>query len=266
MNSAISARIHDFRVPDTLAEWDQWLLWRYESSTKVPYTKAGRRASSIDPASWCSYEAALNAWHGNPERWTGIGFVFHESDPFVGIDLDDSLDENANPKSWARGIVEQFADTYCEISPSGNGLKLWCRGTLPTNVGKVVVGDGGIEMYSRVRFFTVTGRTFRAGPLQVEDHASDVLDLHAALIEARERRRGRQQPTDNGQIPHGTQHCTLVSIAGTLARRGVCPEAIEACLLVINARQCERPGPSVNIRQIARSAAVWIARREAPGS
>jgi len=37
-------------------------------------------------------------------------------------------------------------------------------------------------------------------------------------------------------IPHGRQHYTLVSIAGTLARRGVCPEAIEACLLVVNKR------------------------------
>jgi primase-polymerase (primpol)-like protein len=151
MASSISL-VPAFRVPDDLTELDQWLLWRRERETKVPYSAGGRRASSTDPATWCSYGEALDVWRRNPQRWAGIGFVFHESDPFVGLDLDDSLDDRANPKPWARGVVERFADTYCEISPSGHGLKIWCRGNLPTNVGKVAVGDGGIEMYSRARF------------------------------------------------------------------------------------------------------------------
>ena len=263
MASSISL-VTAFRVPDDLTELDQWLLWRRERETKVPYSTAGRRASSTDPATWCSYGEALEVWRRHPQRWAGIGFVFHESDPFVGLDLDDSLDDHANPKPWARGVVERFADTYCEISPSGSGLKIWCRGSLPTNVGKVAVGDGGIEMYSRARFFTVTGNAFRGAPLQVEDHASDVLELHAALTRAH--RGWKYQPEAGGKIPHGRQHYTLVSIAGTLARRGVCPEAIEACLLVVNARQCERPGQPQNIRQIARSSSLWLGRREAAKS
>jgi hypothetical protein len=91
-----------------------------------------------------------------------------------------------------------------------------------------------------------------------------VLELHAALTRAHGR--WKHQPGTDGKIPHGRQHYTLVSIAGTLARRGVCPEAIEACLLVVNARQCERPGPPQNIKQIARSSSLWMARREAPRS
>jgi hypothetical protein len=250
-----------FLVPDDLTELDQWLVWRRERETKVPYSAAGRRASSTDPATWCSYGEALEVWRRHPQRWAGVGFVFHESDPFVGLDLDDSLDDHDNPKPWARGVVARFADTYCERSPSGRGLKIWCRGILPTNVGKVAVGDGGIEMYSRARFFTVTGRAFRGAPQQVEDHASDVLELHAALTRAQGR--WKYQPNAGGKIPYGRQHHTLVSIAGTLARRGVCVEAIEACLLVVNARQCERPGPASNIRQIARSSSLWLGRREA---
>jgi len=263
MKSTVS-EVATFCVPDNLAEWDQWLLWRRERETKVPYSANGRRASSTDPATWCSYEEALEVWRKHPQHWAGIGFVFHESDPFVGIDLDDSLDDHAIPKPWARGIVERFADTYCEVSPSLRGLKIWCRGKLPTNVGKVAVGDGGIEMYSRARFFTVTGNAFRGAPLQVEDHASDVLQLHAALTRAHQG--WKYQPDASGKIPHGRQHYTLVSIAGTLARRGVCPEAIEACLLVVNARQCERPGPPQNVRQIARSSSLWLQRQEAAKS
>lgn len=250
-----------FEAPDDLAEFDQWLVWRYEHETKVPYSITGRRASSTNPATWCIYNEAVAEWRRHPNRWAGVGFVFHQSDPFVGIDLDDSLDAQGDPKPWAQEIVARFADTYCEISPSCHGLKIWCRGSLPANVGKVAVGDGGIEMYSRARFFTVTGKAYRGAPLQVEDHASDVLQLHAALT----RRQGRwkHQPGADGKIPHGRQHYTLVSIAGTLAQRGVCLEAIEACLLVVNARQCERPGPSANIKQIVRSSAEWLDRREA---
>lgn len=262
--NTISAPIPDFRVPDDLAEFDQWLLWRCERETKVPYSLSGRRASSTDPATWCSYSEALEAWRRHPQRWAGIGFAFCESDPFVGLDLDNSLDGHGDPKPWARGVIERFADTYTEISPSGHGLKTWCRGSLPANVGKVAVGDGGIEMYSCARFFTVTGNAFRSAPLQVEDHASDVLELHAALTRAHHG--WKYQPEASGKIPHGRQHYTLVSIAGTLARRGVCPEAIEACLLVVNARQCERPGPPQNIRQIARSSSLWLWRREATKS
>ncbi|MFN7939112.1 MAG: primase C-terminal domain-containing protein [Bryobacteraceae bacterium] len=245
-----------FRIPDSLVELDQWVLWRYERQTKVPYAITGRCASSTDPATWSSFEETVQAWNCRPNRWSGIGFVFADSDPFVGIDLDDCLDEQGMPKPWAQGIVERFADTYCEISPSGNGLKIWCRGILPVNVGKVAVGDGGIEMYSHARFFTVTGRAFRGAPLEVEDHESDVAALCERLTLAQGR--WRHQPKPCGKIPYGRQHCTLVSIAGTLARRRVCLEAIEACLQVVNARQCERPGPSENISRIARSAARWI--------
>jgi primase-polymerase (primpol)-like protein len=249
------------RVPDSLSELDQWLVWRHERGTKVPYCTVGGRASTTDPATWCGYGEALEAWRRHPQHWAGIGFVFHQSNHFVGLDLDDSLDACANPKPWARGTVARFADTYCEVSPSGHGLKIWCRGNLPTNVGKVAVGDGGIEMYSRARFFTVTGNAFRNAPLQVEDHASDVLELHAALTHANPG--WKYHPEADGRIPYGRQHYTLVSIAGTLARRGACPEAIEACLLMVNARQCERPGPPQNIRQIARSSSHWLGREAA---
>jgi hypothetical protein len=110
----------------------------------------------------------------------------------------------------------------------------------------------------------VTGNAFRGAPLQVEDHASDVLELHGALT--RTQGRWKHRPDSSGKIPHGKQHYTLVSIAGTLARRGVCPEAIEACLHVVNARQCEQPGPASNIIQIARSSSLWIRRRGAATS
>ena len=56
------------------------------------------------------------------------------------------------------------------------------------------------------------------------------------------------------------QHNTLVSLCGTLRRRAVCEEAIEACLQIVNAMQCERPGSPENVRRIILSSRRWSAR------
>ena len=65
------------------------------------------------------------------------------------------------------------------------------------------------------------------------------------------------QPLQGGRIPYGKQHSTLVSIAGTLRARRVCEEAIEACLQLINEKQCERPGPPAEDRRIVQSSRRW---------
>lgn len=58
--------VGDFRVPDDLAERDQWLLWRYEERngrpSKVPYQVGQRRASSTNRHTWASFEAVANEW------------------------------------------------------------------------------------------------------------------------------------------------------------------------------------------------------------
>lgn len=246
-------------LPDSLTELDQCVLWRYElvgdRQTKVPYSIRGGKASSTDPRTWSTFEQALEAWRRNPKRYSGIGFVFVKGGGMVGIDLDDCLDTEGCPKQWARGIIERFFDTYMEISPSGSGLKIWARGSLPANLPGVPVGDGHIEMYDHSRYFTVTGRVFRGAPLQIEDHASDLLVLYERL--AGGRKTWPLQPLEGGRIPHGQQHNMLVSIAGTLRARRVCDAAILACLLEVNRLQCEKPGPVENIRRIVTSSRNW---------
>jgi primase-polymerase (primpol)-like protein len=251
---------HQVVVPDDLRERDQWVLWRREDrngkGTKVPYQVSGRRASSVEPGTWTSFEAVTEEWRRNPSRYAGLGFVFSSADPFCGIDLDDSLYEDANVKPWARGIVERFGDTYMEISPSGVGLKIWVRGAVPANLPGVGVGDGQIEIYDHARYFAVTGRVFRNAPLEIEDHATDVQAVYDRLTGSK-KRGWKLQPLSGGRIPFGQQHSTLVSIAGTLRRRRVCDEAIEACLQTVNKLQCERPGPPEHIARIVQSSRRW---------
>jgi putative DNA primase/helicase len=150
------------RVPDSLAEIDQFVVWQYEQRdggkpTKVPYQINGSHASSTDPRTWCSWYEARKTCQENPRRWAGIGFVFSAADPFFGIDVDQCLDAAGKLMLWAQPILERFFDSYAEISPSGWGIKIWAKGRLPGGGTAFPKGDGHVEIHDRARFFTVTG-------------------------------------------------------------------------------------------------------------
>ena len=244
-------------TPDDLAELPRWGVWRMEDEAKVPYRATGGRASSTNPLDWGELDSARVA---NASRsFSGLAFAFFKEDGMVGIDLDDSLDSDGRVKVEFRGLVERFADTYLEVSPSGRGLKMWVRGALPANMPKVRVGSGGVEMYDHARYFTFTGRRYRGAPLQVEDHATDVVALYQHLT-AKNKPSWSMQPLRGGRIPYGQQHSTLVSICGTLRARRVCDDAILACLQMVNRQQCEKPGSADDIKRIVESSRPWSAR------
>jgi primase-polymerase (primpol)-like protein len=172
-------------VPDLPAELTavpQWLLWRREDRhgrpTKVPYAAAtGRRTDVTDPAAWATFAAARAALAAGRGRYAGLGFAFAAGGPLCGIDLDDAFGPAGTLLPWAAGIVAQL-DTYAEVSPSGRGVKLVCRGQLRPGldgrtrhkrVGVGPDGTGSVELYDGRRFFTLTGRTVPGcpGPLPV---------------------------------------------------------------------------------------------------
>lgn len=242
------------RVPDSLAELDQWLVWRYEQRdgskpTKVPYKINGSRASSTDPKTWCSLDAALKTWQQHPSRWSGIGFVFSATDPFFGIDLDKCLDTIGKLKPWAQPIIERFFDSYAEISPSGLGIKIWAKGRLPGAGTAFPISDGRVEVYDQAHYFAVTGNHWAGQLLDVEEHQAD-LDWLLALSP-----HGHKKVpfTVEGKIRKGSQHDTLVSLAGSMRRRGMGVDEIEAALQVTNATRLEEPAPVQNIKRIAAS-------------
>ena len=253
MSTAIGAA--NIRLPDDLTELDRWAVWRMESGQKVPYRVDGRKASSTNPSDWGDFETAKRAFARG--KYSGLAFAFFAEDGLAGIDLDDCLDDAGELKPWAQIVVEHFFDSYMEISPSGKGVKIWVRGSLPANVAQVKFGDGGIELYDHARYFTVTGRLFRGAPLEVAEHHRNVATLYERLTQGRAKRGWPLQPLEGGRIPYGRQHSILVSIVGTLRARRVCDEAIEACLQIMNERQCERPGPPENIRRIVQSSRRW---------
>jgi hypothetical protein len=64
-------------------------------------------------------------------------------------------------------------------------------------------------------------------------------------------------PPIGDKIPYGRQHYELVSLAGSMRRRGMNADEIYAALTVVNETRCERPGPDENIRRIADSVSQY---------
>jgi primase-polymerase (primpol)-like protein len=153
----------------------------------------------------------MKTWQQHPNHWSGIGFVFSATDPFFGIDLDQCLEAGEKLKPWARPIMERFFDSYAEISPSGRGIKLWAKGRLPGDGTAFPISDGRLEIYDRARYFTVTGIPWAGQMLEIEEHQADLDWLIAGS------RHGQKKVpfTVGGKIPKGSQHDTLVSLAGS---------------------------------------------------
>jgi primase-polymerase (primpol)-like protein len=247
------------KLPAELTERRQWVLWRFEQRdggakpTKVPYTCTGHKASSTNPQHWSSFDDALKIFR-RPGFWDGIGFVFTADDPYCGIDLDNCWpSEAAECAAWAAEILERFSDTYLEESPSGHGVKIWCRARAP-RCGKWPVRSGAIEVYDHARYFTVTGRS--NGVARIADHEADIASL-IAYLDKGQRVRPAAAVVPIRRIPQGQRHKTLVSLAGTMFRRGMSPDAIEAGLAKTNEQHCEPPYEAAHIRQIVESMAGW---------
>lgn len=161
-------------VPDELRTHDQWVTWRYEWRedrwTKVPYNpNTGRKASSTDPSTWATFDRVLA--HYSRSGMDGIGFVVTADDPYVAVDLDDCIADNGELVAEAQKIVDQL-DTYTEISPSGRGIRIMARGTLPARGRKTAPASKAfkaIETYMDVRFVTITGQHLEGKPTTIAD-------------------------------------------------------------------------------------------------
>jgi primase-polymerase (primpol)-like protein len=135
--------------------------------SRRPITATGAAASSTNPATWATYAAVRDAKAGH-----GVGFMLGEG---IGcIDLDKCL-TNGRLESWAQAIVDRCPATYIEVSPSGTGLHIF--GYLTPAPGRGQRAGVRIEVYSRDRFMTVTGRRWNGAPSTL----ADITELTATL-------------------------------------------------------------------------------------
>lgn len=171
-------------IPLELRTYRQWVCYRLEETdngkpTKVPYNiYTHRSAASDNPNTWCSFDEAVSIMV-NTNWYDGIGFVLADSDPYTFIDLDDPYEKkptgefkHANPEEVLQRQIKLFNETksYAERSPSGTGLHIICKGRVPSGRRR-----SAIEVYSNLRFMTMTGDVYRDAPIYDENDLLNVL-------------------------------------------------------------------------------------------
>lgn len=177
---------------------NQWVVWRLEKRdgkpTKVPYSPlTGRRADSTDPKTWAGYREAVKA--AREKDYDGLGFVFTADDPYVGVDLDGCRDPaTGEVEGWAREIIEELG-SYAEISPSGTGVHVILEGELPPGRNR----KGNIELYDRVRFFTMTGKHLPHTPKTIEGRQEALRSVVGRVF-------GVESPNNGHGRPHRRPH------------------------------------------------------------
>jgi hypothetical protein len=147
---------------------NRWVFWRHvkrnDRLTKVPMNAAtGEPAKSNDAATWSTRDRA-EQW---PKR-DGVGVMLGDlgdGRALCGVDLDTCRDPDTGKLTqWAKRTIESL-DSYSEISPSGEGLKVFffidadhgLRGGSFVEHGHARDNHPpAIEVYFSGRFFTVT--------------------------------------------------------------------------------------------------------------
>lgn len=172
-------------IPQTLKNLPNWICWKAvpqprpddpEHIGKIPINpRTGGKAQSNNPDTWTDFDTALKA----SEQYSGIGFMFGNS-PFFGVDVDKAEPDIREFLDGGNGIVSEFIHalrSYAELSPSGKGIHIICRGELPQGARR----RGNVEMYDSGRFFTVTGNNI-GEYTAVEDCTEAIKPLHEKYL------------------------------------------------------------------------------------
>ena len=208
-SGAVAPVCHPFsNIPAQLRALPQWVCWHYENRKGKP-TKPPIQAKSngellnakVDnPATWSDFATAAAA--ADRLNLDGIGLNLWESDGLTGLDLDHVFDPATGELDpLAVEVMERFAGTYAEISPSGAGLRVWCYGK-PGRSGKCAGKVKWLEVYSHPshRYLTVTGNQW-PGSADAVTEQQDALDWlhHRFMSKGKDDSTGQDEGVSQGK-------------------------------------------------------------------
>lgn len=155
-------------IPEELKRLAQWVcVSKNDKIPKNPFN--GKNAQANNPKTWGTFEQAVKACESFGFDY--IGFEF--APPYFGVDLDHCLD-NVD-------FVDEFVETlqsYAEISRSGNGIHIICKGKLPEGNRR----KGGVEMYSEGRYFILTGNLYNPTYDSIFECTESIKVLHSKYL------------------------------------------------------------------------------------
>lgn len=174
------------KIPQEMKFCNNWVCWQaipdeksHSGIKKVPVCALnGSSAKSNDPTTWTTFGNALIGMR--TRHFSGIGFMFSNSNYF-GVDIDDCRDEVERYLNGDKsGIIGEFIETlgsYAELSQSGNGIHIICKGNLPKGARR----KGKVEMYDSGRYFIMTGNQIGSYS-DVADCTESIKNLHEKYL------------------------------------------------------------------------------------
>jgi putative DNA primase/helicase len=187
-------------IPAALKSRHHWVCWRYgwhkEKWTKIPYEANGQtKANVTNKFIWSTFEKVFATYQKG--EVDGVGYVLSEKQHLVAIDLDHCRDaETGAITDWAQAIVTDL-DTYTEVSPSGTGLRLLVKGTLPRQGRK----RGAIEAYQSHRYVTITGNHLADTPTTMRPRQAALDAFYQRTFETKARPASQVPHASNGHDP-----------------------------------------------------------------
>lgn len=179
------------RIPLEIKKVRRWVGYKIEirddKKTKIPYNAiSGNKAKSNDSETWTSFNVACSGCV--KYNFDGIGFML--GDGYFGVDLDNHEDANGQKAMTKEEFLEYASDfintlqSYTEHSPSGEGIHIICKGSLPEGANKRRNGVP-VEMYDKGRFFTMTGNVISALP--INERTQEIAILWEKYLKAPEK-------------------------------------------------------------------------------
>ena len=165
-------------IPAQLKEKQRWVLWKSEMKnghpTKIPICgKSGTLASVTNQDTWDAFSNAV-IWY-QTGGYAGIGFVLSDNDDILCIDLDNKNGDSSKLEEYKQ-LALKFG-SYAEISPSGNGVHIWCLGTKPGKKCR----RGDVEIYETGRYITITGHQIEGTPNRLENCQELINELYSQI-------------------------------------------------------------------------------------
>lgn len=138
-------------IPEDMKALKRFIGWRKErrkdNVAKLPFSLIdGQGIGWNKPDRWLDFEAAK-------DKNQPLGFVLKDEDHIICVDLDQAI-VDGRLTAMAESIVEAFTGTYMELSQSGQGIHIFCKGKLLDNIIKP---SEGIEIYKSNRYIALTG-------------------------------------------------------------------------------------------------------------
>lgn len=176
-------------IDNQLKNINNWVLFRGVPTnrldgsikwSKPPLQPDGTFARVNDKSTWCSFEEALQAYETG--SFDGMGFVLTNETGIVALDIDHCVNQSQDNIILTQEAVDIIDEikSYTELSPSGTGLRVLCKGSIPNElIGRK---SGKFEIYDSDRFITITGQHLKPSPLTIESRPEAIKNYHLNYI------------------------------------------------------------------------------------